>query len=729
MATTHEECLTAFVGELERYDASFSASVDDFEGDEFRIGVDHPLNVVATQLESFYPASKLPVTPRHAFRKLLKAAGPQPTWESVEEAIEELTVWAAAELTRKQTNDLQNTKVIFTNVRSFSNENGTPQAFDVFLAHNSSDKAMVVELKRLIQASHHENGEHLTAWLDKDELRPGIPRQKLIEEGIHNSKSIVVLVAADGLGPCEVEEMYAALDLAFRDGRPVIPVLLPGAPAAPKLPMFLGNRTWVDLRSGIEGDEFDKLTWGITGKKSVASSTQQSQSLLSPTIKTPERCFPTIVTTLPAVYQCICVQGNDFFSVTWDSTNCVEVNRQKVTSAYAARAMSDWESYAPETYRNLYPGFAGDRKERSGNNFIIEELIETTEDELPQVGVATPSLSQLEHAIMPGNQNQIETGGPKRFAFALSFPGEHRDFVLALANELANKFGKDRVFYDEWYEHELAGTDGDLTLRKMYENAELVVPFFSKFYEKPWCGLEWGTIRVILLERRKERSVVPVHLDDTAIPGWTSVDFGIKLRERSPKEIAAVIFNSHLQRISTAPEATDVASEKISLDFIGSTTHGGSSGANYGSVYLPKSPMKLTDQIRDDFLAGAFQSIRKYFTRGISQVQENGQGLSARMQEKNSSDFTCKVYRNGDTKCQCRIWLGDDLGSGIYFSDASGILANDNSYNDCLRVELKGGELVLTGWASSFGNQSANESSPSDAAVILWNRFIKPLER
>ena len=53
----------------------------------------------------------------------------------------------------------------------------------------------------------------------------------------------------------------------MKDKRPVIPVLMPGAPSQPDLPMFLGNRTWVDLRSGFSTDGLDKLVWGITGNK------------------------------------------------------------------------------------------------------------------------------------------------------------------------------------------------------------------------------------------------------------------------------------------------------------------------------------------------------------------------------------------------------------------------------------------------------------------------------
>jgi hypothetical protein len=131
--------------------------------------------------------------------------------------------------------------------------------FNVFLSHNSKDKQAVRELKLWLSA----NG--LAVWLDEDELQPGLPWQQLLESGIKTSRSIAVLVGKDGLGPWEDEEMQAALVLAVRDKRPVIPVLLPHASAKPELPMFLVNRTWVDLRAGLTEDGLAKLVWGITG--------------------------------------------------------------------------------------------------------------------------------------------------------------------------------------------------------------------------------------------------------------------------------------------------------------------------------------------------------------------------------------------------------------------------------------------------------------------------------
>ncbi|MFL6199462.1 MAG: hypothetical protein ACJ76J_09820 [Thermoanaerobaculia bacterium] len=44
-------------------------------------------------------------------------------------------------------------------------------------------------------------------------------------------------------------------------------MLLPGAPKKPDLPLFLGERTWVDLRNGITPDGLASIVWGTTGKK------------------------------------------------------------------------------------------------------------------------------------------------------------------------------------------------------------------------------------------------------------------------------------------------------------------------------------------------------------------------------------------------------------------------------------------------------------------------------
>ena len=93
--------------------------------------------------------------------------------------------------------------------------------FHVFLCHNSSDKKAIRQLKLRLE----ERG--IKCWYDEDQLRPGMPWVKLLEEGIHASKSVIVAVADSGLGPWEEEEMNAALTLAAQNRLPIIPLLLP----------------------------------------------------------------------------------------------------------------------------------------------------------------------------------------------------------------------------------------------------------------------------------------------------------------------------------------------------------------------------------------------------------------------------------------------------------------------------------------------------------------------
>ena len=129
-----------------------------------------------------------------------------------------------------------------------------------------------------------------------------------------------------------------------------------------------------------------------------------------------------------------------------------------------------------------------------------------------------------------------------RFEVALSFPGEHRRFVRKVANKIAKSIGKDRVFFDEWYEAELAGKNGDLKLQQIYRNqSKLVVPFFSEYYEKQWCRIEWDAVRTMLIERRDDNAVMAIRMDMAPIPGWQSIDFHISRKKRTAEQIAGLI--------------------------------------------------------------------------------------------------------------------------------------------------------------------------------------------
>jgi len=57
---------------------------------------------------------------------------------------------------------------------------------------------------------------------------------------------------------------------------------------------------------------------------------------------------------------------------------------------------------------------------------------------------------------------------PTRFAVAFSLAGEQRQLVLPIAQEVEAILGRSTVFYDDWYEHWIAGSDADLLLQELY---------------------------------------------------------------------------------------------------------------------------------------------------------------------------------------------------------------------------------------------------------------------
>lgn len=130
--------------------------------------------------------------------------------------------------------------------------------FDVFLCHNSADKPAVRALARALK----ERG--ILPWLDEAELPPGQPWQALLEQQMASIGCAAVCVGRAGVGPWQEQELYGFLREFVARRAPVIPVLLPDAPSAPELPLFLRAMTYVDFRLR-DLDPMARLEWGITG--------------------------------------------------------------------------------------------------------------------------------------------------------------------------------------------------------------------------------------------------------------------------------------------------------------------------------------------------------------------------------------------------------------------------------------------------------------------------------
>jgi hypothetical protein len=79
------------------------------------------------------------------------------------------------------------------------------QQFDVFLAHNSQDKAQVKEIARELK------GRGLNPWLDEEQIQPGQQFLEKIQEVIPLVKAAVIFCGLKGLGRWQNLEIGALM--------------------------------------------------------------------------------------------------------------------------------------------------------------------------------------------------------------------------------------------------------------------------------------------------------------------------------------------------------------------------------------------------------------------------------------------------------------------------------------------------------------------------------------
>ncbi len=147
-----------------------------------------------------------------------------------------------------------------------------------------------------------------------------------------------------------------------------------------------------------------------------------------------------------------------------------------------------------------------------------------------------------------------EQRGHRRFAVALSFPGEIRGVVEPVAENLRDKLGSERVLYDRFHEAELARPNLDVYLQKLYhEQSDFIVIFLcSNYAQKEWCGIEWRAVRD-LIKTRRDGDVMLLRTDSGCVPGIFSIDGYVDIADRLPSDIANLIMARLEMETSQAP--------------------------------------------------------------------------------------------------------------------------------------------------------------------------------
>lgn len=148
---------------------------------------------------------------------------------------------------------------------------------------------------------------------------------------------------------------------------------------------------------------------------------------------------------------------------------------------------------------------------------------------------------------MPDSANPARSI-PEKFHVAISFAGEQRELVLGIAEEVEKRLGRGTVFYDDWFEHYLAGDDADLKLQYIYgKGSTLAVVCVSQSYGgKPWTKAEHRAVRARRMQASdsaENYSILPIRVGDGEVEGILFNAIVPDVRSRSSGDSATLIID------------------------------------------------------------------------------------------------------------------------------------------------------------------------------------------
>ena len=162
---------------------------------------------------------------------------------------------------------------------------------------------------------------------------------------------------------------------------------------------------------------------------------------------------------------------------------------------------------------------------------------------------------------------------PEKFLVAFSFAGEQRELVRSIAEAVEQLLGRGTVFYDDWFEHYIAGDDADLRLQNIYgKRSSLVVSCVSERYGgKPWTRAEHKAIRGLqmqLYESTDEKDayrILPLRVGDGDVAGVFDNTICPDAREKPVAQTAELIVNRLRLIVPEAARGADTAAPCVYL--------------------------------------------------------------------------------------------------------------------------------------------------------------------
>jgi hypothetical protein len=162
---------------------------------------------------------------------------------------------------------------------------------------------------------------------------------------------------------------------------------------------------------------------------------------------------------------------------------------------------------------------------------------------------------------------------PEKFLVAFSLAGEQRELVRSIAEAVEQILGRGSVFFDEWFEYYIAGSDADTRLQEIYgQQAELVVVSVSANYGgKPWTLAEHEAIRARHMQLRASEDrkdgfrILPLRTGEGDVKGILFNTICPDVRQKPAAQTAELIVNRLRLIVPEAKPARETPSRFVYL--------------------------------------------------------------------------------------------------------------------------------------------------------------------
>lgn len=149
-----------------------------------------------------------------------------------------------------------------------------------------------------------------------------------------------------------------------------------------------------------------------------------------------------------------------------------------------------------------------------------------------------------------------------RFEISFSFAGSNRKVIEQVAVEVRRRLGEGKVYFDDWFAHELHGRDMHHELERIYcqDSRMVVVCLAAQYSDRPWCKHELAVIQDWIErmgdanDRAGRLRLSLLRFDTTSFLGIRDTDDAFFVIRKKPAEIAEYLLKRHLKLLVDTPQ-------------------------------------------------------------------------------------------------------------------------------------------------------------------------------